>query len=100
MSEDRTTLRALTHLAGHASLDQASREALPCLVRNLSPIGACLLFCTEVTAPERFDLFLDPEAPAYRVRRVWQHDNEVGVSFLEARENAPEVIPDADPAAP
>lgn len=94
MVEHRKTHRALTHLAGRVALDQASPETLPCLVQNLSPIGACVTFCSEVTVPECFDLFLDADPRPYRARRIWQMDNEVGVNFLSARENAPEVLPD------
>ncbi|MCJ2036647.1 PilZ domain-containing protein [Methylobacterium sp. J-068] len=84
----------MTHLAARAALDRTSPETLPCLVRNLSPIGACVVFCADVTVPEYFDLFLGPDTRPYRAHLIWHDANTVGVSFLEARENAPEVLPD------
>jgi hypothetical protein len=98
MNEHRKAVRALTHLAGRVALDGTSPETLPCLVRNLSPIGARVVFCAEVEIPDSFDLFLGPGKTAYRVRRIWSAQNEVGVLFSEARRNAPDVLCDAAPS--
>lgn len=96
MVEHRKTIRAQTHLDGRAALDRASPDMQPCLVRNLSPIGACLEFCSEVTVPDSFDLYLGESPRAHRARRVWHRANEVGISFVKARENAPEVLHDGE----
>ncbi|KQP95017.1 hypothetical protein ASF60_02225 [Methylobacterium sp. Leaf113] len=97
MDEQRKMVRAETHLAGRAALKQASAETEPCLIRNLSPVGARVVFCTPVTAPEAFDLFLDSSDQTYRARTIWHGENEVGVVFREARENAPDVLVDPSP---
>lgn len=94
MDEHRNAVRALTHLSGRVVLDGASAETTPCLVRNLSPIGARVAFCTEVAVPDSFDLFLDPGDTAYRAQTIWSSGTEVGVLFREARANAPEVLCD------
>jgi hypothetical protein len=94
MDEHRHAVRASTHLSGRVALDGASAETTPCLVRNLSPIGARVAFCSEVEVPDSFDLFLDPGETAYRAHTIWSSGNEVGVLFREARENAPEVLCD------
>ena len=94
MDEHRNAVRALTYLSGRVALDAASAETTPCLVRNLSPIGARVAFCTTVEVPDSFDLFIDPGDNAYRAHRIWSKGNEVGVLFHEARANAPEVLCD------
>ena len=96
MVEQRKTARALTHLDGRVALDRVSHETQPCLVRNLSPIGACLTLCARMAVPDAFALYLGADPRPYWVRRIWHRANEVGISFVEARGNAPEVLSDTD----
>jgi hypothetical protein len=92
MEEHRITARARTRLTGRAWERSALSEEL-CLVQNLSPVGACVVFSEGATIPKRFDLFIGQDTRAHRALTIWRKANVAGVRFLEARPNAPEVLP-------
>ena len=65
-----------------------------CIIEDLSPTGACVVFSADVLVPRYFDLTVGQDGQTYRARTMWQQANKVGVMFLKARANAPEVLPD------
>jgi hypothetical protein len=64
-----------------------------CFVQDLSPAGACVVFPKGVVIPRHFDLFIGLSVQSHRARTMWQQAGMAGVMFLEARANAPEVVP-------
>ena len=80
-------------MAGRAVLERGSSALMDCLVEDLSPMGARVVFSADVTIPKHFDLVLGPDSRSHRVRTVWQQANTAGIMFLEARANVPEVLP-------
>ncbi|WP_264050730.1 PilZ domain-containing protein [Methylobacterium flocculans] len=55
---------------------------LPCIVRDLSPLGASLRLPRPRPLPERFDLIIaGHEIRTLRVRLRWQRADFVGVTF-------------------
>ena len=95
MQEHRTAARARTRLPGNV-LDEFSVTGEPCLVQNLSRLGASVVFSEGFTIPRRFDLFIGQHGHGHRVVTIWRNGNVAGVKFLTARPNAPEVLPDED----
>ena len=93
MDERRTTLRAQARISGHAALEREASTLVDCVVQNLSPAGACVVFSDQVTAPRFFDLFIGQGGRACRVRTIWREAGTAGVMFMGARANAPSVLP-------
>ncbi|PYB71424.1 MULTISPECIES: PilZ domain-containing protein [Rhizobium] len=74
-------LRALK--AGRAVL-AGGRSTFDCMVRNLSPIGAKVVFESTADIPPRFSLrFQDGTAHDCAVK--WRTQREMGVEFVEAK---------------
>lgn len=57
------------------------RSVIDCIVRNLSPRGACLMVATPFGIPESFDLVIDSDHLTKPARVIWRKDGQVGVSF-------------------
>ncbi len=57
-----------------------------CVVRNLSPGGACL--AVETMTPEEFRLFWSGDLLGRDCRVVWRSGNKLGVSFAGTAVNA------------
>ncbi len=66
---------------------------MTCLVADLSSTGARVVFSGGVVPPKHFTLLLGKDGQACQARTVWRQGSMVGVSFWEARANAPEVLP-------
>jgi hypothetical protein len=92
MEERRITARARTRLTGRV-LERAALSDEPCLVQNLSSVGASVVFPEGATIPKRFDLFIGHDNQAHHALTIWRKANVAGVRFLEARPNAPKVFP-------
>ena len=92
MEERRAKLRAKVGLTGHAAFPSAAAE-VPCLVINLSNIGACLSFPAGMPVPRMFDLRIGVDPKPYAVRVAWRRAGDVGVAFVVSRAQAPDVIP-------
>lgn len=85
MDERRREQRRRTYLGGE--LEFHSRCArLECLVRNLSPNGARLVFAKPATIPERFDLAIPQTGDHRNVRIVWRNATEAGVAFEDGQD--------------
>jgi hypothetical protein len=72
------------------------RNAVDCLVRDISPYGARLIFSDAVTTPDVLDLYIPQKEQTLRVNVIWRHGQEVGVAFAQAAS----MEPAADPADP
>ena len=69
MQEHRIAARARTRLTGRA-LERSALSEEPCLVQNLSPVGACVVFSEGATIPKRFDLFIGQDTRAHRALTI------------------------------
>jgi PilZ domain len=59
-----------------------SSAMIECIIRDLTPGGACLEFTPLAQLPRRFGLLIDPTSEKRRCDVVWQHENRVGVEFV------------------
>ena len=60
------------------------RNAVDCLIRDISPYGARLIFSDAVTTPDVLDLYIPQKEQTLRVHVIWRHGQEVGVAFAQA----------------
>ena len=65
------------------------RNVVDCLIRDISPYGARLIFSDAVTTPDALDLYIPQKEQTLRVHVIWRHGQEVGVAFAQAAQVAP-----------
>ena len=65
------------------------RNAVDCLIRDISPYGARLIFSDAVTTPDVLDLYIPQKEQTLRVHVIWRHGQEVGVAFAQATQVDP-----------
>jgi hypothetical protein len=82
MEERRKARRLRTYLGGQVEFNPRC-PSLECLVRNMSPNGARLIFPRPPAIPETFDLTIHQTGDSRRARIIWRTEKEAGVSFLE-----------------
>lgn len=83
MEERRGVQRLRTYLGGEVEFNpRCARQG--CLVRNLSPNGARLIFPRSPTIPEFFNLAIAQTGDRRRARLIWRGEKEAGVAFIEA----------------
>jgi diguanylate cyclase (GGDEF)-like protein len=98
MVERRQNERRRSLLSGRAVFN-GRRSVIDCLVRNLSPEGACLQVQSAAGIPIEFDLEIGGE-PTRPVRQIWQSENRIGVEFVRVAELWPHLVADAPSLAP
>jgi hypothetical protein len=54
-----------------------------CLIRDISPYGARLIFSDAVTTPDVLELYIPQKEQTLRVHIIWRHGQEVGVAFAQ-----------------
>jgi hypothetical protein len=69
------------------------RNAVDCLIRDISPYGARLIFSDAVTTPDVFELYIPQKEQTLRIHVIWRHGQEVGVAFAQATEVDPVAEP-------
>jgi PAS domain-containing protein len=85
MQERRHAARTRSLLAGKILLN-GQRSVIDCVVRNLSPQGACLQVASVVGIPQTFDLQIDGEKSARPCAAVWRARNRIGIDFQARQE--------------
>lgn len=80
MSERRKASRQRSFLHGCIYFNNR-RSAIDCLVRDVSPEGAKLIFSQTATIPDLVDLHIPQKEQMLRARVQWRAVGEVGVSF-------------------
>ena len=75
------------------------RNAVDCLVRDISPYGARLIFSDAVTTPDVLDLYIPQKEQTLRVHVIWRLGQEVGVAFAQAAQVDPAVEQPNDPGS-
>jgi hypothetical protein len=83
-SERRTATRQKSFLRGCIYFNNR-RSAFDCLIRDISPTGARLIFSETVSVPDIVDLYIPQKEQTQRVHVQWRHGNEVGVAFGNAQ---------------
>ena len=64
-------------------------NAVDCLIRDISPYGARLIFSDAVTTPDVLELYIPQKEQTVRVHAIWRHGQEVGVAFAQAAQMDP-----------
>jgi len=80
MAELRTTPRQRTYKAARIAFG-GGRAVITCLVRNLSPTGACLAVESPIGIPDSFNLVFDSGEPSRMCRVMWRKQKLIGVAF-------------------
>ena len=83
MSERRNAQRQKSFLRGCIYYNNR-RSATDCLIRDISPTGARLIFSDTVTVPDMVDLYIPQKEQMLRAQVQWRHGDEVGVGFPTA----------------
>jgi hypothetical protein len=82
-TERRRIARQKSFLRGVIYFDNR-RHAVDCLIRDISPCGARLIFSDAVTTPDVLDLYIAQKEQTLRAQVIWRHAQEVGVAFPQA----------------
>src|SRR6185295_12394626 len=81
--ERRRTARQKSFLRGLIYFNNR-RNVVDCLVRDISPYGARLIFSDAVSTPDTLDLYIPQKEQTLRAHVHWRHGQEVGVAFPQA----------------
>ena len=65
------------------------RNVVDCLIRDISPYGARLIFSDAVTTPDALDLYIPQKEQTLRIHVIWRHGQEVGVAFAQVAQMEP-----------
>jgi hypothetical protein len=80
MDDRRHMPRHRTFLQGRVFFNNR-RSTADCIIRELTDDGARLSFTDRVTLPHTFELHIPNRDQTYRVETIWNHGEEVGVTF-------------------
>jgi PilZ domain len=89
MSERRHARRLKSFLRGFVYFDKR-RGALSCLIRDLSEVGARIIFSEGVTIPDIVNLHIPQKDQTLRARVSWRRGDEIGLAFTAAAADAPD----------
>jgi hypothetical protein len=81
--ERRRTTRSKSFLRGMIYFNNR-RNVVDCLIRDISPYGARLIFSDAVTTPDVLDLYIPQKEQTLRIHVIWRHGQEVGAAFAQA----------------
>jgi hypothetical protein len=60
------------------------RSVADCLIRDISPFGARLIFSDTVATPDIIDLYIPHKEQTLRSHVIWRIGHDVGVAFPQA----------------
>jgi PilZ domain len=83
MSERRRGTRQKSFLNGLVYVDKR-RGAMNCLVRDLSEVGARIVFSGAVTLPRSFSLHIPQREQTFHAEVQWRRGDEIGLAFTPA----------------
>ena len=86
--ERRRVIRQKSFLRGMIYFNNR-RNAVACLIRDISPYGARLIFSDSVSTPDVFELYIPQKEQTLRIHVIWRHGQEVGVAFAQATQLDP-----------
>jgi PilZ domain len=87
MHERRRIARRKSFLRGCVNFDNG-RIAIDCLIRDITGLGARIVFSDTVSIPSEVDLHIPQKSQTLRARVIWRYDDEIGLAFVEANQAA------------
>ena len=87
-AERRRITRQKSFLRGTIHFNNR-RSVVDCLIRDISPYGARLIFSDAVTTPDVLELYIPQKEQTLRVNVIWRHGQEAGVAFPQAAQMDP-----------
>jgi hypothetical protein len=93
MGERRNSRRLKSFLRGFVYFDKR-RGTMSCLVRDLSDVGARIIFSETVTIPDMINLHIPQKNQTVRARVTWRRGDEIGLGFSAANPVA-DPLPDS-----
>jgi PilZ domain-containing protein len=87
-TERRRSVRHKSFLRGMIYFNNR-RNVVDCLIRDISPYGARLIFSDSVSTPDVLDLYIPQKEQTLRIQVIWRHGEEVGVAFAQAAQIEP-----------
>ena len=60
------------------------RSSFDCLIRDITPEGARLVFSSSVSTPDVIELFIPQKEQTLTARVMWRNGEEIGLSFAQA----------------
>lgn len=89
-TERRKHIRNPSYIGGRVAFNHLY-ATMDCLIRNMSPAGARLVFNAPAVLPDRFVLSIPSREQAINARIAWRSETEAGVVF-EAPEPVRQVV--------
>jgi len=83
MAERRHSQRQKSFLRGCVYFNKR-RNAIDCLIRDISDAGARIIFSDTVSIPDVVDLHIPQKEQTLRAHVQWRHGDEVGLAFPDA----------------
>lgn len=83
MAERRGSPRQKSFLRGCIYFNKR-RNAVDCLIRDISDAGARITFSDAVSIPDAVDLYIAQKEQTLRAHVQWRHGDEVGLTFPDA----------------
>ena len=80
--ERRRIARQKSFLRGSIYFNSRS-SVHDCLIRDISPYGARLIFSVTVAIPDTLELHIPQKERSLRAHVIWRHGREVGVAFAQ-----------------
>jgi hypothetical protein len=96
--ERRKVARQKSFLRGSLHFNNR-RSVVDCLIRDISPYGARLIFSDTVTVPDVVELYIPQKEQTLRAHVIWRHGQEVGTAFAQHLQMEPASAETADAAA-
>jgi hypothetical protein len=96
--ERRRVARQKSFLRGSIHFNNR-RSVVDCLIRDISPYGARLIFSDAVTVPDVLELYIPQKGQTLRTHVIWRHGQEVGVAFAQHMQIDPAAGETADASA-
>ncbi len=83
MAERRHSTRQKSFLRGCVYFNKR-RNAIDCLIRDISDAGARIIFSDTVSIPDVVDLHIPQKEQTVRAHVQWRHGDEVGLAIRAA----------------
>jgi hypothetical protein len=96
--ERRRVARQKSFLRGTIQFNNR-RTVVDCLIRDISPYGARLIFSDAVTVPDVLELYIPQKEQTLRAHVIWRHGQEVGAAFAQHMQMDPPATEPADATA-
>ena len=83
MAERRNATRNRSFLRGCLYFNKR-RSAVDCLIRDISDVGARVVFSDTVAVPDAVELYIPQKEQTLRAHVQWRHGEELGLAFIDA----------------